>query len=67
MKKKKKIVKKAMPVKKSKAKKEEVCNCCRQPSNKPKDSKIEKLKKLAAKSKHKKKEKVGFFGRIFGR
>ncbi len=58
-----KIVKK--PARKSKAKKVEVCNCCRQPSGKSKESKVEKLKKLAGK--HKKKEKVGFFGRLFGR
>ncbi len=62
--KKKKIIKKVKPVKKQ-VKKEEVCNCCRQPSDKAKDSKVEKLKKLSHNNRGKK--RVGFFGRLFGR
>ena len=51
----KKVVKKIV--------KKEKCNCCcgRMPSNKSKESKVAKLKKLAAKNKGKKPEKKGLF------
>lgn len=60
-KKNKKVAKKAI-VKKSK--KQEICNCCRKPSGKSKESKVEKLKKISQKQVHKKKK--GFFRRLFG-
>ncbi|MDP1728930.1 MAG: hypothetical protein Q8L27_01865 [archaeon] len=59
----KKVVKKAVV---KKAKKQEVCNCCRKPSNKSKESKVQKMKKLAGKNSHRPKKK-GFFGRIFSK
>jgi hypothetical protein len=62
----------AKKTKKAKAKKparKQACSCCcgRGASNKCKTSKVEKLKKLAKRNSGKKKEKKGFFGKLFGK
>lgn len=48
-----------------KTKEEKCCNKCRCGSNKSKQSKVEKLKRIAARNP--KPKKRGFFGRLFGR
>ncbi len=63
--KKKKTIKVAKVVKKKSC-----CdNLCRQPSDKSKDSKVEKIKKLSRKGvfKDNKQEKKGFFAKLFGK
>lgn len=69
-------MKKSIKKQKTKVKKivRKECDCCcedkcRQPSNKSKDSKVEKIKKLSRKGafKNNKQEKKGFFARLFGK
>ena len=63
-----KMVKKRGKAKKSVKRviKKYICNCCRQSSDKNKDSKVKKLIALAKKN-QKPEKKKGFFSRLFGR